>query len=100
MAAVGVVYVGAEGGDLDKIFVADLYQDHPKLSPHGISLQKILLDLIGSRRGGHVVIDRFFTEEQVAHTSAHQVGRMPLPAQRSHDLGGGSLHEKSLLPIL
>ncbi len=73
--------VAAKGGHLD-LGIAAAYQDHAEVRTHELRAGEKRYDLLGARVGGHVVVLRLASQQQVAHTAADQVGlaaRLPEP---------------------
>ena len=68
-------------------------QHHSKLRAHGISFREDAHDFGWSRVGGDVIIRGFTPEQQVAYTSAHEVGFVPALSQGANDVNGGFLHK-------
>src|SRR6516162_735239 len=80
MAAVGIADIGAEGRHFDLRRIAPIgtlgHNDHSELRSHSQAGWKELLHILRGGIGGHVVIGGLALEQNIAHTSAHQVGLM------------------------
>jgi len=73
--------IGAEGGGLDDLAVAEVDVRQPKAPPDEPAVAEDRADLSGVGAGGHVEILRLPAEEKVADAAADQVGLVPEAAQ-------------------
>ena len=103
MTAIGVAHIRAKSRDLDDggvtgegarrstgergrgAVVLERHEHHPELLPDGESLREDLHDLPRSSVGRNVVVGRLAAKQQVADTSAGEVGPVSALAQREND---------------
>ncbi len=67
MTAIGVGMIAAEGGDLHAI-----HQHHAELGAHQLSPGKELKQLVRPSIGCDIIVLRFASQDQIAHTTADQ----------------------------
>ena len=79
--------VRAKGGDLDDL-VVEIDVGQAEAPSDDAAVAEELSDFVGARGGGDVEILGRPLQQQVAHPSADDVGRMAEPAQPLEDLGG------------
>src|SRR5262249_27813054 len=63
----------------------------PKLRTDGVSLRKNPHNFVGSCVCGNVIVGRLAIQQQIAHTSADQIGLMAFVAKRADHGNGESL---------
>ncbi len=84
-AAIGVVAIAAEGGDLHAGAVA-AHQHHAEMRAHAPGAREQLQQALGRRVGGHVEILGLGAQQQIAHTTAHQPSLVAGLAERGDDV--------------
>ena len=90
MAAITVADIAAEGGDLDGIAacIPHRHQHHSKLRAYCVGFREDPHHLVGRSIGGDVVVGGLAPQQQIAHTSADEVGLVAVLAQGANNLFG------------
>ena len=87
MAAVQVIVIAAKRGDFH--LVENIaHQHHAEMRADAPGARKQVHDAVGPGVGGYVEIFRFHAQQQVAHTTTHQIRLVARAAQlRDHLMG-------------